>query len=60
MTVIRFKNDGTEFHEIAVIPIPDSETRSLEELLELPEEETADSSRSGSSSRRRASPRPPR
>ncbi|MGH8926084.1 MAG: hypothetical protein ACRDWA_15825 [Acidimicrobiia bacterium] len=31
-----------EVHEIVLIGIPAGETRSLEELLELPEEETAD------------------
>lgn len=34
--------DAEEVHEMVVIRIPASETRTLEELLELPEEETAD------------------
>lgn len=38
-----FTNASTaEVHEMIVIGIPADETRTLEELLELPEEETAD------------------
>lgn len=34
-----FKNDGTEFHEMALIRINDDTTETVEELLALPEEE---------------------
>lgn len=38
-TTLAFQNDGTEFHEMAVIKISD-ETTPLEELMALPNEET--------------------
>ena len=34
-----FSNEGTEFHELALIRINDDTTETVEELLELPEEE---------------------
>ena len=34
-----FTNDGTELHEMALIRVNDDTTESIEELLELPEEE---------------------
>lgn len=34
-----FSNEGTEFHEMALIRINDDTTETIEELLELPEEE---------------------
>lgn len=34
-----FSNEGTELHEMALIRIADDSTESIEELLELPEEE---------------------
>lgn len=34
-----FSNDGTELHEMALIRINDDTTETIEELLELPEEE---------------------
>lgn len=34
-----FSNEGTELHEMALIRIADDTTESIEELLELPEEE---------------------
>jgi hypothetical protein len=39
-TVINFANDGTEFHEIALVKLAEGEERPLEELMALPEEET--------------------
>jgi hypothetical protein len=38
-TVLSFTNDGSEFHEVALVRIDDGEERSVEELLALPEEE---------------------
>ncbi len=38
-TELTFRNDGTEFHEMAVVKIND-ETTPLEELMAMPEEET--------------------
>lgn len=38
-TVLTLTNDGTEFHEVALMQIAEGEDRSLEELLALPEEE---------------------
>jgi hypothetical protein len=38
-TLIRLTNEGTEYHEAAILKIADGEERSLEELLALPEEE---------------------
>jgi hypothetical protein len=38
-TLIRFTNEGTEYHEMVALPIPADEERSFEELLALPEEE---------------------
>ena len=38
-TLIRLTNEGTEYHEVALMKIADGEERSLEELLALPEEE---------------------
>jgi hypothetical protein len=40
-SVIRLTNDGTEFHEVALMKVADGETRSVEELLALPEEEVS-------------------
>ena len=34
-----FSNEGTEFHELALLRINDDTTESIDELLELPEEE---------------------
>ncbi len=34
-----FNNEGTEFHEMALLRIDDEATESLEELLQLPEDE---------------------
>lgn len=34
-----FSNEGTEFHEIALLRINDDTTETIQELLELPEEE---------------------
>jgi plastocyanin len=39
-TTITFENDGTEIHEMAVVHILD-ESSSLEELMAMPEEESA-------------------
>jgi plastocyanin len=40
-TTLTFTNQSTaEFHEMVVIRIPDEETRSVEELAQLPEEES--------------------
>jgi hypothetical protein len=40
-TAFSFKNTSTkEFHEMVALRIPDSETRSVEELAQLPEAET--------------------
>lgn len=36
---LTFTNDGEELHELVVARIADGETRSLEELVELPDEE---------------------
>jgi hypothetical protein len=36
---VSFANEGTELHELVVMKIKDDEERSLEELLQLPEEE---------------------
>jgi hypothetical protein len=38
-TLIRLTNEGTEYHEVALMKIADGEERSIEELLALPEEE---------------------
>lgn len=38
-TKLSLRNDGAEPHELVAMRIPDEETRSLEELLQLPEEE---------------------
>jgi hypothetical protein len=38
--LINLTNDGTEFHEIALMKIAEGEERPLEELMALPEEET--------------------
>jgi hypothetical protein len=38
-SVINFTNDGTEYHEIALMKISEGETRSLDELLALPEDQ---------------------
>jgi hypothetical protein len=38
-TVINLTNDGTEFHEMALVKLAEGEERPLEELLALPEEE---------------------
>jgi hypothetical protein len=37
--LVQLKNEGTEFHEIALMRIADGETRPLDELLKLPPEE---------------------
>jgi hypothetical protein len=37
--VINFTNEGTEFHEIVVMKISEGETRPLEDLLALPEDQ---------------------
>ena len=39
-TVINVRNDATEIHEVVLVKIADGETRSLEELMQLPEEES--------------------
>ena len=39
-TVINVSNDATEIHELVLVKIADGETRSLEELMALPEEES--------------------
>jgi hypothetical protein len=39
-TVINVSNDATEIHEMVLVKIADGETRSLEELMALPEEES--------------------
>ena len=39
-TVINVTNDATEIHEMILVKIKDGETRPVEELLTLPEEET--------------------
>ena len=41
-TLIRITNDGTEYHEVALQRVHDGETRSVEEILALPEEEGGD------------------
>jgi hypothetical protein len=38
-TVINFDNQGTEFHEVAIMKVADGEERPVEELLALPDEE---------------------
>lgn len=38
-TELTFTNEGNEVHELALMRINDDETRSIEELLQLPEEE---------------------
>jgi hypothetical protein len=38
-TLIRLQNDGTEYHEVALQRLVEGETRTLDELLALPEEE---------------------
>jgi hypothetical protein len=38
-SVINFTNEGTEFHEIALMKISEGETRPLEDLLALPEDQ---------------------
>ena len=40
--LVQLQNDGTEFHEIVLMRIEDGETRPLEELLQLPEEEVGE------------------
>ncbi len=40
-TLLTFANDGTEFHEAVVLQIAEGEERSFEELMALPEEESA-------------------
>lgn len=41
-TQLTFRNDSEdEFHEVVVMRIDDDETRSIEELLQLPEEEAS-------------------
>lgn len=42
MTAFDFTNNGTELHEMALIRINDDTTETIEELLELPEEEVED------------------
>lgn len=37
---LTFKNGGAEFHEMVVFRIVDGEERSIQELIELPEEES--------------------
>ena len=37
--LVALSNAGTEYHEVALMRIADGETRSIEELLALPEEE---------------------
>jgi hypothetical protein len=39
VTVLNFTNAGTEFHEIALMKLPEGEERSVEELLAVPETE---------------------
>jgi hypothetical protein len=40
-TTLTFRNDSAvEYHEVAVLRIADDESRSIQELLELPEEES--------------------
>lgn len=41
-TLIRITNDGTEYHEVVLQRVHQGETRSVEELLALPEEEGGD------------------
>jgi hypothetical protein len=38
-TVINVTNDATEIHELILVKVADGETRSVEELMALPEEE---------------------
>ena len=38
-TLLRFTNDGSEYHEVALQEVLGGETRSVEEILTLPEEE---------------------
>ena len=41
-TLIRITNDGTEYHEVVLQRVHTGETRSVEEILALPEEEGGD------------------
>ena len=41
-TLIRITNDGTEYHEVVLQRVHEGETRSVEEILALPEEEGGD------------------
>ena len=41
-TLIRITNDGTEYHEVVLQRVQQGETRSVEEILALPEEEGGD------------------
>ena len=41
-SLIRLTNDGTEYHEVVVERIKNNETRSVEEILALPDEQEGD------------------
>ena len=41
-TLVRIANDGTEYHEVVLERVQQGETRSVEEILALPEQEEGD------------------
>jgi hypothetical protein len=41
-TLIRITNDGTEYHEVVLERVPEGETRSLEEIVALPQQVEGD------------------